>query len=582
MKYSELAAVYQQLESTSKRLAKTKIISELLKKTNTEDIDKITLLLQGRVFPWYDESKLGVASKLVIKAINKATGISASKIEDEWRKTGDLGKVAENLVAKKSQSTLMSRDVTVSKVFENLRKLPSIEGAGSVDRKIGLIAELMTSAKPIEARYIVRSVLEELRVGVGAGSLRDAIVWAFFSKELEINYNKEKNDIDVPDREEYKKYVNAVQHAFDVTNDPSIVAKTAKLKGLKGLEKTSMQVGKPIKVMLALKVNDIEEGFERVGKPGQIEYKYDGFRMQIHKKDDINIFTRNLENVTKQFPEIVEYVKQVKGKDFILDGEAVGFDPKTKKYLPFQSVSQRIRRKYDIEKMSRQYPIEINLFDIIYYEGKSLIKEPFEKRRALLEKIVKPEDKKIVLAKKIVTSDEKEVEKFYEQAIADAQEGVMMKTLDAPYKPGARVGYMVKLKPVMESVDLVIVEAEWGEGKRSGWLTSYTLATIDEDGNLLKIGKSSTGLKEKPSEGLSFQDLTDALKPLIVSEKGKLVKVKPQIIIEVDYQEIQKSPTYESGYALRFPIVSKLRTDRGVNDITPLYEIKQCYNKQKK
>lgn len=582
MKYSELAAVYQQLESTSKRLAKTKIISELLKKTNTEDIDKITLLLQGRVFPWYDESKLGVASKLVIKAINKATGISASKIEDEWRKTGDLGKVAENLVAKKSQSTLMSRDVTVSKVFENLRKLPSIEGAGSVDRKIGLIAELMTSAKPIEARYIVRSVLEELRVGVGAGSLRDAIVWAFFSKELEINYNKEKNDIDVPDREEYKKYVNAVQHAFDVTNDPSIVAKTAKLKGLKGLEKTSMQVGKPIKVMLALKVNDIEEGFERVGKPGQIEYKYDGFRMQIHKKDDINIFTRNLENVTKQFPEIVEYVKQVKGKDFILDGEAVGFDPKTKKYLPFQSVSQRIRRKYDIEKMSQQYPIEINLFDIIYYEGKSLIKEPFEKRRALLEKIVKPEDKKIVLAKKIVTSDEKEVEKFYEQAIADAQEGVMMKTLDAPYKPGARVGYMVKLKPVMESVDLVIVEAEWGEGKRSGWLTSYTLATIDEDGNLLKIGKSSTGLKEKPSEGLSFQDLTDALKPLIVSEKGKLVKVKPQIIIEVDYQEIQKSPTYESGYALRFPIVSKLRTDRGVNDITPLYEIKQCYNKQKK
>lgn len=378
--------------------------------------------------------------------------------------------------------------------------------------------------------------------------------------------------------------MNTVQHAFDVTNDFSIVAKTAKEKGLKGLEETSMQVGIPIKVMLALKVKDIKEGFERVGKPGQVEYKYDGFRMQIHKKgNEIKIYTRRLENVTNQFPEIVDYIKkQVKGESFILEGEAVGFDPKTKKYLPFQNVSQRIKRKYDIKKMSEDFPVELNLFDITYYNGKSLIKEPFKERRTLLEKIVKPIEKKIVLAKKLVTSDEKQVEKFYNEALDNAQEGVMMKTLDAPYKPGARVGYMVKIKPVMESLDLVIVGAEWGEGKRSGWLTSYTLACVDEDRKLLTVGKSSTGLKEKPSEGLSFQEMTEILKPLITNQKGKEVKVKPQIVIEVEYQEIQKSPTYESGYALRFPRVSKLREDRGIDDAATLEMVEEYYYNQKK
>ncbi|OGM02752.1 hypothetical protein A3K72_00285 [Candidatus Woesearchaeota archaeon RBG_13_36_6] len=584
MKYSDLAQVYQQLESTSKRLEKTHIIAELLKKTSTDDIDKITLLLQGKVFPSYDESKLGVASQLVIKAIHTATGIKTDKIQDEWRKTGDLGKVAENLVAKKKQATLLSKELTISKVFENLKKLPAIEGAGSVDRKISLIAELLTSAKPLEARYIVRNVLEELRVGVGSGSLRDAVTWAYFGDKLKIKYDDETNDIKFPDRELYNKYTNAVQHAFDVTNDLSIVAKTAKDKGLKGLEKVEMEVGRPIKVMLALKVKNIKEGFERVGKPGQVEYKYDGFRMQIHKKgNEIRIYTRRLENVTKQFPEIVDYVKkQAKGESFILEGEAVGFDPKTKKYLPFQNVSQRIKRKYDIKKMSGQFPVELNLFDIIYYNGKSLIKKPFKERRALLEKIIKPTDKRIVLAKKLVTSHTKQVEKFYNEALNNSQEGIMMKTLDALYKPGARVGYMVKIKPVMESLDLIIVAAEWGEGKRSGWLTSYTLACIDEDGKLLTIGKSSTGLKEKPSEGLSFQEMTEILKPLIINQKGKLVKVKPQVVIEVQYEEIQKSPTYESGYALRFPRVIRLRSDRGVDDITPLDIIEGYYKAQKK
>lgn len=584
MKYSILAKVYQKLENTSKRLEKIHIISELIKNTDSGDIGKITLMLQGKVFPSYDERKLGVASRLVIKAIRTSTGISADEIEEEWKNTGDLGKVAENLVARKRQATLMSTDLTITKVFDNLRKLPTIEGTGSVDRKLALIAELLTSAKPIEARYIVRNVLEDLRVGVGDGTLRDAITWAYFSDELELKFNEEKKEIEVPNRELYKMYQDAVQHAYDVTNDFAIVAETAKQKGLKGLKQTDMQVGRPVKVMLALKAKNIEDALERVGKPAQVEYKYDGFRMQIHKdKNQIQIFTRSLENVTVQFPEIVEYVrKQVKGDSFVIEGEAVGFDPKTGKYLPFQAVSQRIRRKYDIEEISKKLPVEVSLFDLIYFDGETLINAPLKKRREILEMIVSPIEKKLVLAKKIVTSDEKEIEKFYNQALEDAQEGVMLKSLDAPYKPGSRVGHMVKLKPVMESFDLVIVEAEWGDGKRSAWLTSYTLAVIDYDGNLLRVGKSSTGLKEKPEEGLSFSEVTELLKPLIISEKGKHVSVKPEIVIEIEYQEIQKSQTYESGYALRFPTVSKLRPDRRVEEITPLFELEEQYNKQKK
>jgi DNA ligase 1 len=584
MEYRELAQIYDQLEKTSKRLEKTFIISELLKKTSIDDADMIVLLLQGRVFPSYDSSKLGIATNLVMKAISKSTGISIQKIEEKWKETGDLGKVAEVFVENKKQATLFSTELSVKKVFENLRKLPMIEGAGSVDKKLAVVSELLTNATPLEARYVVRTVLEDLRVGVGDGSLRDAIVWAYFGDRLNIVFNKKKKAIEVENRDEFNKVVKTTQAALDVTNDFQLVLRTAKEKGLKGLKQTKLIVGNPIKVMLAPKVADVEEGFERVGKPCLCEYKYDGFRMQIHKNaDEIKIFTRRLENVTNQFPLVIDYVKSnVIGNSFVLEGEAVGFDPNSGKYLPFQSISQRIKRKHDIMRMAKELPVELNLFDIVFYEGDSLIDKPTEYRRELLEKIVKPAKKRIVLSRKLVSGDKKEVEEFYRNALDNAQEGLMLKSLSSTYRPGARVGNWVKLKPAMESLDLVIVGAEWGDGKRSGWLTSYTLACMGKDGELLKIGKSSTGLKEKPEEGLSFQEMTEILKPDILKEKGKSVVLKPSIVIEVQYQEIQKSPTYESGYALRFPSVSKLRTDRGLTDASTIEEIEELYKAQKK
>ncbi|MFO8016035.1 MAG: ATP-dependent DNA ligase [Candidatus Woesearchaeota archaeon] len=584
MKYIELARTYEALESTSKRLEKTHIISEVLKKTGEDDIEQISLLLQGRVFPAWDESTVGIASRNVLRAISTSTGISAEKVESEWSRAGDLGNVAENLIRNKRQQTLSTSELTAGKVFSNIRKLANLEGQGSVDRKIQLIAELLTSAKPIEARYVVRTVLEDLRVGVAAGTMRDAVVWAFFGDEIRINYDEENKKIEPEDRERYNEILDAVQEAFDVCNDFSKVARAIKEKGLKGLEGIKVEAGKPIKVMLFQKAADVGDAFEKVGKPAAIEFKYDGFRLQVHKQgDEIKLFTRRLEDVTRQFPDLVEAVREnVKGESFILDAEAVGFDPETGRYLPFQSISQRIKRKYDIESMARQFPVELNVFDIISHEGKNLMKEPFRKRRDILESIVKQKDKEIILARQIITDDEGEAGEFYKESLGKGEEGVMAKNLDGIYKPGSRVGYGVKIKPVMETLDVVIVGAEWGTGKRSGWLSSYSIACKDEEtGELKEIGKVGTGVKELEGSGVTFDILTNMLKPLITEEKGREVRVKPRIVIEVNYEEIQKSPTYSSGYALRFPRVVRIREDRGPDDVSTTATVKELYEGQK-
>ena len=585
MEYSRLVEVYEELNKTTKRLEKTHIIAEFLKDVNLEDAEHVMLLLEGRVFPNYDPREIGIAARTMLKSLSAATGISTDKIENEWRKQGDLGLVAEIIVKAKKQSTLQSTKLTVKKVFENIRKLAELQGEGTVERKVQLISELITSAKPLESRYIVKTVLDEMRIGVGEGVMRDAIIWASFGREIGIKYEREGNEIDIGNREKYNKYADAVQRAYDLTNEFAEVAKAAK-KGFKELENIEMKVGIPIQVMLSLKVDTVEEGFETVGKPCAVEFKYDGFRIQAHKdeKGNIKLFTRRLENVTKQFPDVAEYARSnVKAKTFIIDSEAVGFDKKTGKYLPFQSISQRIKRKYDIEKMSKDFPVELNVFDLIYYNGKNMISEPFEKRRKILGKIIKQQPKKIVLSKQKIVSDEKVVEQFFKDAFNAGNEGLMFKALNAPYKPGARVGHMVKFKAIMETLDLVIVAAEWGEGKRSKWLSSYTIACLDENGNFIEVGKASTGLKEKEEEGLSFMEMTKLLRPLIISEKGREVKVKPKLVIEVGYEEIQKSPTYASGYALRFPRVISLRTmDKGPEEASTIDYVKKLFEGQKK
>ena len=555
MQYSILTEVYEELSKTSKGLEKTKIISKFLEKIKNEP--ETIYLLQGRVFPDYDERELGISDQLIIKAIANACGIETTEVVSNFKKLGDLGKAAEAVMKIKKQSTLFSKKLTTEKVLDNLRKLPTLEGKGTIEKKIALVVELLNSASSVEAKYIVRTVLSDLKIGVGSGIIRDAIVEHCF-KPQDIKEKKEKVEI--------------VQSAYDKSADfAEIYEKTCKGK----LSEISLSPGKPVKVMLFPKAKDVEDAFRIVGKPAAFEYKYDGFRMMINKSEDenIKIFTRRLDNVTRQFPDAVKYIKEhVKGKSFIIDCEAVGYDPKTKIYMPFQAISQRIKRKYDIEKLEKDLPIELNLFDVIYLNGNSLINVAFSERRKALKKIVKPVKNKIKLAEQLITSDKEKAEEFYQKALNDGQEGVMVKNLEAGYKPGARIGYAVKLKPEAKDFDLVITGAEWGTGKRAGWLTSYDVSCRDGD-DLLEVGKVSTGLKEKPEQGLSFVELTDKLKPLITEEKGRHVKVKPKLVVTVMYQNIQKSPTYTSGYALRFPRIKMLRPDRGVSDIATLKEI---------
>lgn len=558
MEYSKLVKIYEALSGTSKLLEKRAIIAGFLKSLESGEVESAVLLLEGRLFPEWDRRKIGIGTQTVIKSISKSAGKGEDLLKDDWAKIGDLGRVAERNISSKTQYTLFSGKLTIEQVFNNLRKLSEIEGGGSTGRKIGLISELLSAADGVSAKYIVRTCLEDLRTGAGFGVLRDSIADAFGVES------------------------GNVQTAYDLTTDISKVAKVAKIKGNKGLLSLDLSIGNPVKVMLFKKSESVEEGFDVVGKPAAIDYKYDGFRLQIHRsRNEIKLFTRNLEDVTLQFPDIVKTIKKdVLSKEYIIDCEVIGYDKKTGKWKPFQDISQRIRRKYDIDEMIKEVPVMIIVFDIVNLDGKNLIEVPFGERRKKLSKIINKDPLAVGLAKEIITDSVEEGKKFYAQALVDGAEGVMMKNLESVYKPGSRVGYGIKIKPVMETLDLIVVGAEWGTGKRANWLSSFILAC--RDGNDFKeIGKMGTGFKEKDEEGVSFGKMTKLLKPLIVSESGRKVRVKPGVIIEAKYEEIQKSTNYDSGYALRFPRFVRLREDKGLKDVDDLNRVSKLAKSQR-
>ena len=562
MDYSILAEKYEKLESVSSKLAKADIIAEFLKSVTSNELSKVVLLLQGRVFPSYSESELGIAAQMMIRAISKASGFSTSKVEDIFKKTGDLGLTAERCVEGKRQASLLRKKLTIDHVFENLQKLATITGEGSQDRKLNLISELIISAQPKEARYIVRTVLGELRVGAAEGIIRDAIVKAFLIDEKST-------------KEDKSNATAVVENAWSYWNDYGKVAELVKEKGIKGLQNVGIQVGKPIQVMLAEKSPSLEDALKSF-ENCMLQYKYDGARIAIHKKDnEIKLFTRRLEDVTKQFPDIISYARKgIKTESCIVEGEAIGIDSKANTPLPFQTLSQRIHRKYDVDKMSKEIPVLLYLFDAVYINKKQLLNEKYSERFNILKRIIIQQKGKFEIAQNLVTKNKKEAEKFYQEALKAKQEGLIVKNLDAHYQPGRHVGYMLKVKPAMETLDLVVTAATWGEGKRAKWLTSYELSCRDPDtGKLLSVGMMSTGLSES-----EYQSISDMLKPLIIEEKGKTVKVKPKIIIEVEFEEIQKSPNYESGMALRFPRMKSIREEKLEPD--DIKRVKKLYESQ--
>lgn len=552
MRFKELSDVYSKLEGIPGRLEMTDVVAELLAKTEEYLLPTICNFLQGRVFPPWSEQDLGVAGKLMVKCVSAVSGRTEKDVEKVVAHKGDTGAAAEEILSSKKQTTLYSRTLDVEDVERSLVRLASLSGKGSQDKKIAYINELVSSASGPESKYIIRIILGELRLGVGEGIVRDAIVKAF----------------GVP--------VEDVARAYYLTSDLGEVAKIAKSEGSDGLKKVFMEPGRPIRVMLAQKKQGIGEAVQDLGKAAY-EIKYDGARIQIHKRrDEVTLYTRRLENVTKQFPGVVKSAREnIKASEAIIEGEIVAIKmlgDRTPR--PFQDLSRRIRRKYDIRVIQEKIPVEVNLFDLIYLEKKSRLDTPFIERRRLLREVV-DETSTFRLSDQIITEDQEKAERFYRHALKLGHEGVMVKVLDAPYQPGSRVGYMYKIKPIMETLDLVVVGATWGEGRRASWLGSYLLAVYDANtGEYQTIGRMATGLSDS-----QLEEYTETFKDYITKESGKEVTIKPKIVMEVAYEEIQKSPTYTSGYALRFPRLVRLRDDKGPKDADNLERVEEILKK---
>ncbi len=561
MEYGVFIDVYEKLSATKKRLEKTSILAEFLRELKQNGESDWIYLLRGKVTPDYDSRELGISTQLTMKSLSVAYGINSEKVLKDFNKSGDLGDLAERYAEQRSQKSLFSGKLEVKKVFENIRAIMKIDGKGAVDKKIELITELLAFARGREAKYIIRTLLSDLRIGVADAVLIDAIGQAFFNNdELARNLLEEK---------------------YHLANDFSLLF-NASIKGKSAIEEINLLPGRPVTVMLAVKAENIEDAFRICGKPAAVEYKYDGFRVLINKNAEvISLYTRKLENVTTQFPDVVGAVKKyISARDFILDAEIVGYDPKSKRYLPFEAISQRIKRKYDIDKLVLNLPVEINIFDVIYYNGENMLSMPFIDRRNILEKIISTQ--KLIIRPSVlkIVKNEEEAEEFYFEALKEGEEGIMMKKLDAPYKQGRKVGYMIKLKPTIKDLDLVIVGAEYGTGKRAGWLTSYIVACKDGE-SYLEVGKVSSGLKEKEEEGTTYDEMTRLLKPLITSSIDNQVKVKPKLVVAVTYQNMQPSTSYDSGYALRFPRITNYRPDKKLDEIATLEDIKKDINKQR-
>ena len=551
MKYQELVNVYEALGATTKRLEKTDILADFFKTVDGEDLQKITLMALGSVFPPWSEEEQGIGDKLVMKAVGDAVGVSVDAVEDAIRDEGDIGAAAEKLYAKKAQMTFFSQPLTVSFVYNQLRKLATISGSRSTARKISNILELLSSASGKEAKYICRTILEELRIGVGEGIIRDAISQAF--------------DVDKA----------VAERAHMLTNDLGLVAEVAKLEGEEGLKKLTLIPGRPVKPMLAQLSDGIDISIEEMGC-ALCETKYDGFRTQFHKNgDEITLFTRRLENVTEAFPDAVSFIREgFPDVDFIAEGEIIGF--KNGKPQPFQTVLQRVRRKYDIKAARENVPIKIFLYDLLYF-NEPIVDEPIIRRREILENAVDCSNPELNLSDMVRVGPENidEAVELFNKSIAGGHEGIMIKDCKEPYIPGIRGKKMLKFKAEPETLDAVVVGGTKGIGKRGEFIGSYELALRDEYGELLTITKIGSGFSDD-----DLANLTKQMKEIIISEKGTHITVQPKIVLEIKYSEIVKSPEYPAGYSLRFPIVKSIRTDKGVEDIDTIERLESMYNGQ--
>ena len=568
------------MEDTTKRLELTQILVDLFKVTSPELIPKIVYLIQGKLRPDYEGVELGVAEKLAIKAISKSSAIPIKKIEEEYRKSGDLGHAASIILEQKAQTTFVVEDITVERVYETLFKIAKLEGARSQDMKIKYISSLLNDANPLEARFILKILLGTLRLGIAENTVMDALATAYTG-------TKENRE--------------SLEKAYNVSSDLGIVAKVIAKEGLQGVKAFQITVFKPVRPMLADRVKSEKESIEKMGDKFAAEYKLDGERAQLHMKNgEVKLFSRSLENITSYYPDIVEKIPQsLKSTELIVEAEVVAINEESGEFLPFQELMHR-RRKYKIEKAVSEYPITVNFFDIMYADGKSWLDVEYEKRREILEKIVTENDFAKLVPMTIV-QNENEIEEFLENSINAGCEGLMLKMLNAPYKAGSRGSNWLKLKreyrnELGDSLDLVVIGAFFGRGRRTGRYGTLLLAAYDDETDTFpSICKVGTGFKDEDLDQL-YQLLQDKVilkkNPRINSEMEADVWFEPELVLEIVASEITLSPIHKtamdvvrknSGLALRFPkFTGKIRLEKTPEDASTTEEVTALYKGQKK
>ncbi len=517
--FTRLAELCMELESVTKRSRKVELVSEFLRELKPEEIAYTVYLIIGSVF---------------------AEG-SSKTLDVSW---STLQKVFEE----EKQRPLQTKELTIFDVHNSFNNVAKASGPGSRKRKKKILRSLFTQASRKERRWIIKNIFGEMQHGVGEGVMIEAIAQASdVSREL-------------------------VAKANMFSGNLGKVATISLTEGEKGLHRIGVQLFTPIKPMLAEIADNIDDVFEEHGRPTAFEFKFDGARIQIHiNRDNIRIYSRRLTEVTHSLPDIIQLVREkIQAENAILEGEVIAIGEEGKPY-PFQDLMRRFTRRHDVKTVSKEIPLMLHLFDCLYINEKSLVDIPYDKRWQRLSE-VSPID---LLADRIISDNTREVEKFLHEAVKAGHEGLMAKRLDSPYTPGKRGKRWLKIKPA-DHIDLAIVAADWGYGRRTGWLSNYHLAAIDRNtGQYEVVGKTFKGLTDK-----QFRRMTTRLQKLKIREGRHTVFVRPDVVVEVAYNEIQRSPKYESGFALRFARVKRIRDDKPPREVATIDEIRRLYEEQ--
>ncbi len=562
MDFQKLVDIYEELEKTSSGNAMREILSEFFKKVPSDEIAMVSYLTLGQIASEYESVVLGMAEKSVLKAISTASGSDLSKVQKFMQETGDVGLTAEKALQKKPTTLIPLGKLTVKELFDKLHKITEMSGSGSQDQKTNLLASLLQKASSKGAKYISRIALGTLRMGVGDMTVLDALAIAYTGDKK----NKEQLEI-----------------AYNICPDLGLIAQAIAEKGLAGIKHISVHPGRPIKMMLAQRVKSLDEVKEKI--PGKLaaEGKYDGERVQAHKtKKGIRLFSRRLDDITEQFPDIVEYLeKGISASEFVLEGEAIAIS-KEGKPIHFQVLMQR-KRKTDIAEYVEKVPVQLKMFDLLYLNGKSLLNLPYYERSAQLEKITR-KGKHLLLADRIITDDLDEVNDFFHKMLKAGYEGIIIKALNSEYQAGTRGWNWIKwkkeyTKELVDTFDLVVVGAFHGKGKRSGTYGALLCAAYNKKEDTFEtVCKLGTGLTDEmlaelPGKLKKYKVERKPARLLIKKEMEPDVWFEPTLVVEVLAAEITVSPFHSSGLALRFPRFIKFR-EKKPEQATTTEEIK--------